>query len=297
MSISELHNNLYQAYSPENLNRIARKLIVLYKNKNYSKIRTIANKISKYVSINDENDAKCFSRLMMIYHPDKGSSVINEMQLLYEQNNFESLQKYAHIFLLNDIETIQVETIDESIEYDPGFVWETNFDDGYTFTNEYGDEEISDGDNDFNYEKSFINLVKIREYGQTNIEIPSYNFEDIDEYEMEGSGLETLDGISYCIHLKTLDVSNNLITDISDLWDLAQLEELYAANNQIGYIDALCNLTNLRIVDLSGNQIDDISPLFMLKKLKFVNLVGNKVPYSQVKQLESMGCMVCTSLK
>ncbi|WP_159520495.1 leucine-rich repeat domain-containing protein [Sunxiuqinia indica] len=278
MTSKELYTKLTEAYSQENLNRITGKLILLYKNRNYASIRAIANKISKYVDINEERDAKCFSKLVVLYHPDKGHAIREEIQQLYEQNKFESLQKFAHIHLVQDIENLVVKVVDESIDYRPEYVWDTESDDG-EYPDPGADEDTYyDNQDDVDIERSFFNLIKIREYGRTNIELPNYYLEDFEEFELAESELDLLDGVEYCTHIKILDVSNNNLTDISNLWDLNDLEELYLSNNQIGYIDALSNLSKLRIVDLSGNEIDDISPLFDLENLEYVNLVGNRIP-------------------
>ena len=85
MDIKELYNDLTKAFSNENLNLITGKLIMLYKNKNYSRIRKIANKISKFVTIDEEKDAKCFSKLIMLYHPDKGEQFRSEILEHYKQ--------------------------------------------------------------------------------------------------------------------------------------------------------------------------------------------------------------------
>jgi len=292
MAIRELYTELTEAYSQENLNRITGKLILFYKNRNYATIRAIVNKISKYVDINEEKDAKCFSKLVVLYHPDKGHAIRQEIQQLYEKNQFDLLKKFAHIHLVQDIENLVVKTVDESIDYRPEYVWDTDSDDGYYTDFEVDEDAYFDNQDEVEIERSFFNLIKIREYGRTNIELPTYYLEDFEEFELAECGLESLDGVEYCTHIKILDVSTNALTDVSNLWDLHDLEELYLANNQIGYIDALSNLSKLRIVDLSGNEVDDISPLFGLDNLEYVNLVGNRIPKGQLIELESKGCVV-----
>ncbi|MCB0629294.1 MAG: leucine-rich repeat domain-containing protein [Saprospiraceae bacterium] len=294
MDIKALYDTLLQAYSTEHLNLITGKLIALYKNKNYGKIRELANKVSKYVPIDEEKASKCFTKLVVLYHPDKGDQIRKTLLQLYEQNDLQNLNKYAHIFQLEDIDHITVVAIDEDVDYAPEYGWDTPTADGYSFS-DY--EEEMDGEAVFetsDFEKSFFNLIKIRQYGTVDIEFPTYYLEDYEEFEMAYSGLESLDGVEYCIHVKNLDVSNNDLSDIESLWGLENLEELYLANNQIGYIDTLSSLVKLKTLDISGNQIDDISPLFELDFLEFVNLIGNPVPYIQIEELEKMGVVVLT---
>jgi len=291
MVIKKLYHDLVKAYSNENLNLITGKLIMLYKNKNYHNIREIANRISEFVSIDEEKDARCFSRLVMLYHPDRGEHFRREIKNLYEQSDYAKLRKHSHILLMDDIDNIIVTKVDEDIDYHPEYAWDMNTDEGFGFE-DAGEENEDAYEPGVDFEKSFYNLVKMREYGSVNIEFPFYYLEDFEEFEMAYSGLETLDGVEHCIHAKILDVSNNSISDIENLWNLKSLEELYLTNNQIGYIDTLSNLVNLKVVDLSGNQIDDISPLLELENLEYVNLIGNPVPKSQIDLLEAKGIIV-----
>ena len=291
MDIEELYNELNEAYSNENLNCITGKLIELYKNKNYGKIREIANRISKYVTIDEEKDAKCFSKLIVLYHPDKGELNRRNIRKHYSVNNLESLTKYSHILQLKDIENTVVTTIDESIDYQPEYAWENSQKEGYYFydEDEINPEEETDTED---YEKSFYNEVKFRVYGDLTINFPPHYLEDFEEFELAQSGIESLDGIEYCKHAVTFDLSNNKITDISELSTLNTLEELYLANNQIGYIDALSNLFELKILDLSNNQIDDISPLFGLDNLEYINITDNPILINQIEKLKKKGIIV-----
>ena len=291
MNIKELYNELKEAYSDKNLNAITGKLIELYKSKNYGRIREIANKIAKYITIDEEKDAKCFSKLIVLYHPDKGELHRKSIKKHFSENNLESLIKYSHILQLKEIEKTVVTTIDESVDYHPQYAWENNEKEGYYF---YDEDEISTehkSDSE-QYEKSFYNEIKFRQYGDLSIDFPPHYLEDIEEFELAQSGIELLDGVEYCKHVVTFDLSDNRITDISELSTLSRLEELYLRNNQIGYIDALSNLFELKIVDLSNNQIDDISPLFELENLEYINIIGNKIPVNQIKKLKEKDIIV-----
>jgi len=296
MKPKELYNDLLKAYSDENLNLITGKLILLYKNKNYGKIREIANQISKYVPINEEHDAKCFSKLVMLYHPDKGEHFRKTIRELYEQNDHENLKKHAHIFSLGDMDHVNVTSTVEGTDENYEYVWDVKSADGFYYSKPDGENERDDGFEAAEFERSFYNMIKIREYGNIDVEFPSYYLEDFEEFEMAYCGLESLDGVEYCIHVKILDVSNNAISDLENLWDLTRLEELYLANNQIGYIDTVSNLMNLKVLDLSGNQINDVSPLFDLEKLEYVNLIDNPVPADQIEQLKEKGVIVMSEI-
>lgn len=292
MPIQELYNTLMDAFSDQNLNEITRKLILLYKKKNYAKLREYANKISRYIPISEANDARCFAKLIMLYHPDKGDQTRKTLKALLEKNDFDGLQQQLHILLMSDIEEVELASVTQEVDYQPEYVWDTNNEAGFSYSNfEDGSNEVNEEESP-EFDKSFYNLIKIREYGDVNVEFPTYYLEDFEDFEMSYSGLESLDGVQYCKHVKVLDVSNNSISDIDYLWNLEHLEELYLANNMIGFIDALGNLTHLKTLDLSGNEVDDITPLLDLEELEYVNLIGNSVPSSQLRELKKKGVLV-----
>lgn len=283
--MENLYKKLLEAFTDENLNRITGKLIDLYKNRNFSQIRSIANKVSKYVVIDEEQDVKFFSRLIMLFHPDRGEYYRNMIHESYLKNNKEDLMQYSYILYAGEIEDIDVEPeVDDDIDYNPEYVWDEAYDSepGFHEDRQFDDEDDEDSEE---IEKSFYNAVKLREYGHLEEYFPTWYLRDLEEFEMEFSGITSLFGVESLWHVITLDLSNNEISDISDLWPLTRIEELYLANNEIGYIDVLSYLQKLRILDLSGNQIDDISPLFDLKHLEYLNLIGNRI---QKKQIEFM---------
>ncbi|MBT30757.1 MAG: hypothetical protein CMO01_13950 [Thalassobius sp.] len=289
MNTETLYRQLKEAYSTENLTRITSKLIAFYQNKQYGNIREIANRISDYVNIDEEKDARCFSKLIMLYHPDKVAVLRNSIEQAYLANDEKALNSFAHILLLKNLENIRVTTIADDVDYNPVYYWEDvkkeeNYDSEY-------DSSESDYTNE-DYENSFYNAVKLRIYGDLDRDFPVYYLEDFEHFELSFNNIEVLDGVEYCKHAVSIDLSNNAISDISDLWNLEKLEELYLANNQIGYIDSLGNLLKLRVIDLSGNQIDDISPLFELENLEFVNLIGNPILARQIKILKHKGIIV-----
>jgi hypothetical protein len=292
---NDLYKQLKEAYSDKNLNNITAGLIKLYKAKQFGSIRSISKIVSEFVTIDDEKINKCFSKLIMLYHPDKGEFYRNEIEKKLLAGDRDGLEQYTHILLIQDIENVTISVVEiEDIDYSPEYEYDSN-EDGVNYFSDT-DSRFSEKDSfDTFYgtdENTFYNALKIKIYGNIEIEFPSYYLEDMEEVEMADCQIESLEGIEFCIHTITADLSGNRITDISELWNLNSLEELYLANNQIGYIDTLSNLLNLRVIDLSNNEIDDISPLFELENLEFINVAGNKIPKEQIIELNKEGRIV-----
>ncbi|MBN2892054.1 MAG: leucine-rich repeat protein [Bacteroidales bacterium] len=289
--MQDLYTKLKEAYSEQNLNRITGKLINLQKSKNFLKLREIANRISHQVQIDEEREVRLFSKLIILYHPDKGENIRKEMKILYEKNDIEGLSKYSHILLLDDLENILTVEIDKNIDYSDDYSWDDEQEDGYEFFDITNTDYFEQFDYD-NFERTFYNIMKLTIYGNFETDLPPYYLEDFEAFDLSNSNIEFLDGIEHCIHARIIDFSDNEITDLSELWTMRQIEELYVANNQIGYIDALSNLPNLRILDISGNEIDDLSPLFNLQYLEYVKITGNKIPVEQKEQLKKNDVLV-----
>ena len=72
MEIQKLKDNLLNAYSTENLNKISVVLLSLYKNEQFGTLQKIADMISDFVLVEIDENGKGFSKLMMLYHPDRG---------------------------------------------------------------------------------------------------------------------------------------------------------------------------------------------------------------------------------
>ncbi len=293
MGLDELYLRLKEAYADLNLNKITSKIIDLQQNKNYGQIREIVNRISGYVVIDEEKDAKCFVRLIMLYHPDKGESIRKKLDECFAKKDLDGLNALAHILYIGNLDNIPVATIDSDIDYSPEYGWDDYDQGNFSVVDPYSDEEK---DEDYlegqEFERTFFNAVKLRIYGDIEQDFPTYYLEDFEDIELSSSAIEFLDGVEFCKHVVVMDLSDNAISDISDLWNLGRIEELYLSDNQLEIIDPLSNLLKLRVLDLSNNEICDISPLLRLEDLEFVNLIGNKVPLSQLNSLRQRGVMV-----
>jgi hypothetical protein len=294
MEISELYNKLKEAYSNQNLTKITVTLINLYKEKQFQTLAQIAEMISETLDIKVDPEIRYFSKLMMLYHPDRGNFHRQEIDKLAASNNYIGLSSYAHILSLGNIEEIAVTLANyDDIDYSPVYEWDINTDDFIIIT---GDEKPRP-EKKYNKGKkikgvSFYDAVKIRMYGTIQIEFPPHYLEDFEEFELAQSGIDDLDGVQYCIHALSLDLSGNSIEDLSWLWGLKQLQEINLSDNKITDIDTLSNLKNLRTLNLSYNKISDISPLMNLEKLEYLDVSEIKAPPEQIRELEELGVTV-----
>jgi hypothetical protein len=294
MTSEELQRKLIEAYSGENLNKITVTLINLYKDKQFGTLRQIAEMISESVEIVIDPEVRYFSKLMMLYHPDRGDFHRNEIVKLADNNDYDGLLGYSHILLLGRIEEIAATLSGyEDIDYSPVYEWDVNLE-GFTVITVKESGQTRPKYKTVNHRKvhTFYDAVKIRMYGRTNVSFPPHYLEDMEEFELSQSGINDLDGVQYCIHATIMDLSDNTISDISQLWDLKLLEELNLSDNKIEDIGMLANLRNLKTLNLSDNPVRDVSSLFNLDKLDYVDLKGTHVPDKQIRKIEEQGVTV-----
>lgn len=139
MKKKDLYLQLKEAFSDKNLNKITALLINLYNSKQYDKIKEISVMVSEYINIYDEKINKCFSRLIMLYHPDKGEFYRKEIDAVYLTGKIENFKQFSHILLKKEIENIALTNeIDEDIDYSPEYRWDGT-DDGYDYFSESDD--------------------------------------------------------------------------------------------------------------------------------------------------------------
>ena len=288
MEIQTLKNNLLEAYSAQNLNKISVVLLNFYKNEQYGSLQKIADLISDFYIVEINENGKGFSKLMLLYHPDRGEFHRNEIEKLAKENNFDKLLEYSHILKLERLEEISVllESY-EDIDYSPVYAWDFDSE-GFTVKDDSG-KKVKHGNltSKKNRAVSFYEAIRIRQYGHSKINFPAYYLEDIDEFELSDSDINDLDGAQYCIHAVNIDLSENQIVDLRPLENLGLLEMLNLSGNHIEIIDSLEYLTKLRELDLSYNRIRNIEPLFALGKLELVDLTGNPVPPRQIEKLRN----------
>jgi hypothetical protein len=111
------------------------------------------------------------------------------------------------------------------------------------YPNFYFDLDVSSG---------LVSQVDLADYLQYEVKGTPFGWKNNIESLSEVKGLTNLK------FLKILDLSNNLIKDLSELTSLKNLEIIYLANNKISdhkNIEYLNALPKIRYIDLSGNRI------------------------------------------
>ncbi|MCK5137634.1 MAG: hypothetical protein KAR19_17750 [Bacteroidales bacterium] len=287
VDIIDLYTNLKEAYTSENLHRISSRIIDMFRDHKYDALRAVQKVVNEYTPCGEEKINRVFARLIMIYHPDRLSQSLNQLEHAYKRGDFEELYTMSHILSVQNLEPehITVSSIMTEEDLAEEFGWDDQTD-GFSYFMDH-EEYDEDREDELDYtNRSFLTALKRRIYGNLNVDFPMYLLEDLEEIEMADYEIEFLDGIDACSHARVVDLTNNNLTDLSDLRHLQQIERLYLSNNHIGLIDPLSNLTGLQVLDISYNDVDDLSPLFELSGLNYLNVMGNRIPAWQLEKLQ-----------
>jgi len=292
MEIKDLYDNLKKAYTPENLHLISSRIINMFREHQYDALRAVQKVVNEYTPCNEEKISKVFSRLIMIYHPDRLSQSLGILNEALGEGDFESLFSMSHILHVQNLEPehVSVSSILSDEDLAEEFGWD-GADDGYSYFMDQEEENNLQDEAEF-ISRSFLSALKRRVYGNLNVDFPVYLLEDLEEVVIADYELDPVEGIEACRYAKAVDLSNNNLTDLSELGYLRQVERLYLSNNHIGMIDSLSNLVILQVLDISFNDVDDLSPLFDLRNLSYLNVIGNRVPGWQLEKLQQKGIAV-----
>jgi len=181
--------DVLEAYTLKNLNNISLTLINLYKARNYATLQKISEIISDFVTVTIKDDGKGFSKLIMLYHPDRAGYHIKEINRLAAENNIDRLLEYSHILKLERIDEIAVSLRSyEDIDYSPVYDWDIETEGFAIIIDNEPVEIVKTKTNTELIGYAFYDAIKIREYGHTDIEYPSIYLEDIEEFELSVTG-------------------------------------------------------------------------------------------------------------
>ncbi len=114
--------------------------------------------------------------------------------------------------------------------------------------------------------------------------------------DLSGEGIKDIAQIKNLKNLttvKSLDLWNNSISNISGFGEIPQLQELNLRDNNIVEVCGLDNLENLEVLNIANNKIKNLSGLKTLKKLKNLEIHGNQIEdingLNKLTNLEKLG--------
>ncbi len=163
-------------------------------------------------------------------------------------------------------------------------------DDTYKITMD-ADKEITsafkpEGEEVVSFEDENLELAVREEIDKAEGILYTSDVIDIEILDVNGRGIESIEGIQYLKNLISLDMGTyfdgndwhyNYINDISALSELTKLKYLDFRSNEVSNIEALENLINLEELIFTGNEVSDIDVIQSLDNLNYLHLGFNNV--------------------
>ena len=106
------------------------------------------------------------------------------------------------------------------------------------------------------------------------------------ELDLSNNLLTTISDIGSLVNLERLDLSNNnLLTTISGIESLVNLETLDLSDNLLTTISDIGSIVNLETLDLSNNLLTTVSGIGSLVNLETLDLSNNNLPVSVIDSI------------
>jgi len=113
--------------------------------------------------------------------------------------------------------------------------------------------------------------------GKVNGPITKSDLAGIQTLDADNCGIQSIEGLQYCLNLTDLDLHDNNITNIRQLANLNQLKYLKLQYNSITDLSPIRNCHALEGLMLRYNRISDISALQNLPNLMYIYLDSNNI--------------------
>jgi Leucine-rich repeat (LRR) protein len=119
--------------------------------------------------------------------------------------------------------------------------------------------------------------IKISDYNIINMQIQDYGLTKVPE------------GINKLKKLRRVDLNENKISEIKELYKLGELQRLDLFSNKIDSLNGIGRLKHLDTLIVNYNKIVDVSPLENVPSLTYIGLYNNPLSKESEKALIRLG--------
>ena len=137
-----------------------------------------------------------------------------------------------------------------------------------------------------------VALKKRRRQPITQAELETLTHLTVSPDHADGLKAQSLIGLEAATNLQTLDLRDNVISDVAPLADLPNLQTLDLRDNVISDVAPLADLPNLQTLDLRDNVISDVAPLADLPNLQTLdlrdNVISDVAPLADLPNLQTL---------
>ncbi len=109
----------------------------------------------------------------------------------------------------------------------------------------------------------------------------------LEELDLSGAGIETLNPITRFAKLTKVDFSDNPITELISLSEVKTLKEITGKNTQVKDIAPLKANEDLEKLNLDGSPVESILSVASLPKLNYLNVNGSEIFVEEIPEVLS----------
>ncbi len=107
----------------------------------------------------------------------------------------------------------------------------------------------------------------------------------LEELDLSGAGIETLNPITRFVKLTKVDFSDNPVTEIISLSEVKTLTEITGRNSQVKDISPIKSNEELVKIDLAGSPVSSILDVLSLPNLTYLNVNGSEIFTEEVPEI------------
>ncbi|PZX47660.1 leucine-rich repeat domain-containing protein [Algoriphagus chordae] len=107
----------------------------------------------------------------------------------------------------------------------------------------------------------------------------------LEELDLSGAGIETLNPITRFVKLSKVDFSDNPITEIISLSEVKTLVEIKGRNSQVKDISPIKSNEKLVKIDLDGSPVSSIMDVLSLPNLTYLNVNASEIFEEEVPEI------------
>ena len=290
MTTEEMYLFLKKHLTAETLQEVSLRLIEAYKNKDTLLLQSYAEQIHLESESISDSDNRLFLKLIKYFHPDKLGSIGLDIESSYRENKHKRLVFYKDLLTAKQcVEVNRARRFSYSPEEEHRY---DAHDIGYSVRADENSTE-DDGISEVEVEMDFLHALKSAYMGNLDLHIDHAELGTLEgDLTLCDYGITDLDGLQYCRHVSSLNISYNRITSVYELKHLTGLKELYLNNNCISNIEYLEKLSCLEILDLSNNEIENGQVLLKLHNLRFLDIRNNPLDHGSITPLFAQSDLV-----
>ncbi|MGI2297582.1 leucine-rich repeat domain-containing protein [Paenibacillus sp. GXUN7292] len=95
--------------------------------------------------------------------------------------------------------------------------------------------------------------------------------------DLRGYGITNLSGIEHAVHIKSISLNQNPLSDIGPLKSLTSLDSLMLTQTQVTDLSPLAGMENIRMLGIADSKVRNLGPVATLTGLSMLDITHNQI--------------------